>query len=115
MNGTLCPAHLRTALIMQRMHGSSSSLGTSPKSSGSYWQSNGVSSDAEDVRSSSSANGSMPHLEVRGSLVLPAQLGLGMTHALCNRNTISRADLMADLNIQISTASAGRLGGQCGP
>ena len=100
---------------MQRMHGSSSSLGTSPKSSGSYWQSNGVSSDAEDVRSSSSANGSMPHLEVRGSLVLPAQLGLGMTHALCNRNTISRADLMADPDIPTSTASAGRLGGQCGP
>ena len=70
------------ALMLQRMHGSSSSLGTSPKSSGSYWQSNGVSSDAEDVRSSSSANGSMPHLEVCGSLVPPAQLGTGMTHAL---------------------------------
>ena len=77
--------HVSIALVVQRMHGSSSSLGTSPKSSGSYWQSNGISSDAEDVRSSSSANGSMPHLEVRQSLVahlLPAQVGIGMAHTL---------------------------------
>lgn len=68
--------------IVQRMHGSSSSLGASPKSSGSYWQSNGISSDAEEMRSSSSANGSMPHLEVRYRLVLSASLGTGVAHAL---------------------------------
>lgn len=79
---TLQSVHVNSALMLQRMHGSSSSLGTSPKSSGSYWQSNGVSSDAEDVRSSSSANGSMPHLEVCQSLVLPPQLGPGIAHAL---------------------------------
>ena len=70
------------ACIVQRMHGSASSLRASPKSSGSYLQSNGISSDAEEMRSSSSTNGSMPHLEVNYRMVLPAPLGTGVPHAL---------------------------------
>ena len=57
---------------MQRLGGSSSSLGASPKSSSSYLHSNSLSSDVEDLQSPSSANGSLTHLEV-GQLMTPSK------------------------------------------
>ncbi len=51
-------------MLMQRLDGSSSSLGASPKSSSGYLHSNSLSSDVEDLQSPSSANGSLTHLEV---------------------------------------------------
>ncbi len=57
---------------MQRLDGSSSSLGASPKSSSGYLHSNSLSSDVEDLQSPSSANGSLPHLEV-GQLSEPCK------------------------------------------
>ena len=62
---------MRDVLLMQRLDGSSSSLGASPKSSSGYLHSNSLSSDVEDLQSPSSANGSLTHLEVGHSHGIP--------------------------------------------
>lgn len=55
---------LMCLMVLQQLHGSSSSLGASPKSSSGYLHSASLSSDVEDVHSPSSTNGSLTHLEV---------------------------------------------------